>query len=221
VDDDEDEEESAAEQRPPTIGIPLRATRLAGSNHSDWIFPLPLTLEELHSGTSFRFQITRQVLSTPNQSCESFHLSSDSLPSSTVHVDVEIPPGGYKNGTQIRFEGIGNQRKSDGSFQDVVFVVQEIAHNRFARVQDDLVARIELVWDEGVLRDDVIFIEGLDGENVAIPIPASPDSDEETRITKAGMPVRNSDGRIIGRGDLVIKYGRFIYAPKFSWLYLY
>lgn len=159
----------------------------------------------MHSGTSYRFQITRQLSTLPTASAESLGSSSSA---STIHIDLEVPPGGYKNGTQIRFEGIGNQRKSDGSFQDIVFVVQEIMHDRFARVRDDLVARIELAWDQDNLKEDVILLEGLDGENIAVPIPASPDSDKETRIPKAGMPIRNSEGRIIGRGDLVVRYAR-------------
>lgn len=201
-----EEDESELEQRPPTIGIPLRPSRSPGSQNSDWIFPLPLTLEEMHSGTSYRFQITRQLTASPSASAESLGSSSSTNSSaSTIHIDLEVPPGGYKNGTQIRFEGIGNQRKSDGSFQDIVFVVQEIIHDRFARVRDDLVARIELAWDEDDFKEVVILLEGLDGENIAVPIPASPDSDRETRIPKAGMPIRNSEGRIIGRGDLVVR----------------
>jgi len=131
-----------------------------------------------------------------------------------IHIDLEIPPGGYKNGTQIRFEGIGNQRKSDGSFQDIVFIVQEVLHDRFARIKDDLVARIELAWDQDLLKEDAISIEGLDGEDIAIPIPASPDSNRETRISKAGMPIRNSEGRTIGRGDLIVRW-EFV-LPKSS-----
>ena len=33
--------------RPPIIGIPLRPSRAPDTVNSDWIFPLPLTLEEL------------------------------------------------------------------------------------------------------------------------------------------------------------------------------
>jgi hypothetical protein len=123
----EDQDQTVPEARPPTIGIPLRPSRSPGSHSSDWIFPLPLTLEELHSGTSYRFQITRQLYDSPSASSESLGSSSASGSSSSmIHIDLEIPPGGYKNGTQIRFEGIGNQRKSDGSFQDIVFIVQEV-----------------------------------------------------------------------------------------------
>ena len=107
--------------------------------------------------------------------------------------------------TQMRFEGIGNQRKSDGTFQDIVFVIQEVLHDRFIRIQDDLVARIELTWDEALQNEDVILVDGLDGEKVEVPIPKVPDDSKETRIPKAGMPVRNSKDEVISRGDLVIR----------------
>ena len=203
--------------RPPIIGIPLRPSRAPDTDNSDWIFPLPLTLEELYSGTNYRFQITRQLRtplkpdSHPNSTPKSTTTSVDGeTGASTIHVNVDIPPGGYKNMTQMRFEGIGNQRKSDGSFQDIVFVVQEVLHDRFIRIQDDLVVKIELTWDEALQQEDVIIVDGLDGEKVEVPIPKVPDDSKETRMPKAGMPIRNSKDEIVGRGDLVI---RQVYFP--------
>ena len=189
--------------RPPVIGIPLRPSHTPDTNSSDWIFPLPLTLEELYAGTDYRFQITRQLRSPPGP--DQHPTASPPLDASTVHVNVAIPPGGYKNQTQIRFEGIGNQRKSDGTFQDIVLVIQEVLHDRFIRIQDDLVARIELTWDEALQKEDVILVDGLDGEKVEVPIPKIPDDSRETKIPKAGMPIRNAKDEVVGRGDLVIR----------------
>ena len=198
--------------RPPIIGIPLRPSHAPDTSNSDWIFPLPLTLEELFAGTNYRFQITRRLRNSPKPELhptstpKSAHSSlDDDTSTSTIHVDVDIPPGGYKNMTQMRFEGIGNQRKSDGTFQDIVFVVQEVLHDRFIRIQDDLVARIELTWDEALQKEDVILVDGLDGEKIEVPIPKVPDDSKETRIPKAGMPVRNAKDEVVGRGDLVIR----------------
>ena len=210
--DDPPPQTSEPPLRPPIIGIPLRPSRAPDTNNSDWIFPLPLTLEELYSGANYRFQITRQLRTPPNPEShptstpKSAHSSLDGETSaSTIHVNVDIPPGGYKNQTQMRFEGIGNQRKSDGTFQDIVFVIQEVLHDRFIRIQDDLVARIELTWDEDLQKEDVILVDGLDGERVEVPIPKVPDDSKETRMPKAGMPTRNSKDEVVGRGDLVIR----------------
>jgi len=105
----------------------------------------------------------------------------------------------------MRFEGLGNQRKSDGTYQDIVFVIQEVIHDRFIRIQDDLVARIELTWDEALQKEDVILVDGLDGEKVEVPIPRIPDDSKETRIPKAGMPTRNAMDEVVGRGDMVVR----------------
>ena len=196
----------------PIVGIPLRPSHVPDTGNSDWIFPLPLTLEELYSGTNYKFQITRQMRSSPKPDSHSTPTpkSTQSQPDdessiSTIHVDVDIPPGGYKNMTQMRFEGIGNQRKSDGTFQDIVFVIQEVLHDRFIRIQDDLVARIELTWDEALQKEEVILVDGLDGEKIEVPIPRAPDDSKETRMPKAGMPIRNAKDEVVGRGDLVIR----------------
>lgn len=117
--------------------------------------------------------------------------------------------------TQMRFEGIGNQRKSDGTFQDIVFVVQEVLHDRFIRIQDDLVARIELTWDEALQKEDVILVDGLDGEKVEVSIPKVPDDSRETRIPNAGMPTRNAQDEVVGRGDLVVRW-EFVFPQKQS-----
>jgi hypothetical protein len=202
----------------PIIGIPLRPSHAPDTQNSDWIFPLPLTLEELFSGTNYRFQITRQLPNPlkpdthPTSTPKSTHSPLDGeASSSTIHVLVDIPPGGYKNMTQMRFEGIGNQRKSDGTFQDIVFVIQEVLHDRFIRIQDDLVARIELTWDEVLQKEDVIQVDGLDGEKIEVPIPKVPDDSKETRIPKAGMPIRNAKDEVVGRGDLVIRQVSALY----------
>lgn len=198
--------------RPPIIGIPLRPSHSPDTHNSDWIFPLPLTLEELFTGTNYRFQITRKLHSPlkhdphPASTPKSTHSPlDDDTNTSTIHVHVDIPPGGYKNMTQMRFEGLGNQRKSDGTFQDIVFVIQEVLHDRFIRIQDDLVARIELTWDEALQKEDMILVDGLDGEKIEVPIPKVPDDSKETRIPKAGMPIRNAKDEVTSRGDLVIR----------------
>lgn len=210
--DDPPPQTSQPTPRPPIIGIPLRPSHAPDTHDSDWIFPLPLTLEELSSGANYRFQITRKLRSSPKPDShptstpKSTHTPLDDEPStSTIHVNVDIPPGGYKNMTQMRFEGIGNQRKSDGTFQDIVFVVQEVLHDRFIRIQDDLVARIELTWDEALQKENTILVDGLFGEKIEVPIPKIPDDSKETRIPMAGMPTRNAKDEVVGRGDLVIR----------------
>jgi len=77
------------------------------------------------------------------------------------------------------------------------------------------VARIELTWDEALQKEDIILVDGLDGEKVEVPIPKVPDDSKETRIPKAGMPTRNAKDEVVGRGDLVVRW-EFVFPQKQS-----
>ncbi|KAI0749735.1 hypothetical protein C8Q80DRAFT_643268 [Daedaleopsis nitida] len=125
---------------------PLRSPKPLSSSSKDWIFPLRLTLEDLYYGATHRYRITRTLSST--RSSESAHKSSRShTPASktqTVQIDVQVAPG-WRTGTRIRVPAVGNQR-ADGSFQDIVFVVEEVPHARFERAGDDLVLSVHVPW---------------------------------------------------------------------------
>lgn len=115
--------------------------------------------------------------------------------------------------------GVGNERK-DGSFQDIVFVVEEAPHPHFTRIEDDLVVLVQVPWADTHSRpylysssdgreiepDEEVYVHGLDGEEFALPIPRTlVEGADGTRIVGAGMPVRKGD-RTIGKGDLVVRY---------------
>lgn len=55
-----------------------------------------------------------------------------------------------------------------------------------------------LGWDEAFQKEDIIFVDRLGGERVV------PDDRKETRIPKAGVPVRNAKDEVVGRGNLAI-----------------
>ena len=61
-----------------------------------------------------------------------------------------------------------------------------------------------LGWDEAFQKEDITFVDRLGGERVEVPIPNVPDDRKETRIPKAGMPVRNAKDEVVGRGNLAI-----------------
>ena len=50
---------------------------------------------------------------------------------------VQAKPG-WKEGTRVKFAGMGNEREDGGPPSDVVFVIEEKAHPSFKRVGDDL-----------------------------------------------------------------------------------
>ena len=184
----------ASESEEPSIqttGMQLHTTTVITTGvPSEWIFPLPLTLEELFEGTAHRYRITRHLLSGKKKN---------------IMVDIDVAPG-WKKGTKIRFAGAGNERQG-GPPQDVVFIVEEISHERFVRQGSTLVARVQITLLEALTGDGrSILLKALNGTEVEVLIPPGViKPGDETRIAGAGMPIRKQ-GKIIGQGDMVIRF---------------
>ncbi|KAI0787482.1 hypothetical protein C8Q74DRAFT_609479 [Fomes fomentarius] len=122
---------------------PLRSPKPLSSTSKDWIFPLNLPLEDLYFGATHRYRITRTLCSLrPSDPSHKSHPSATKT--QTVQIDIVVAPG-WRTGTRIRVPGVGNQR-TDGSFQDIVFVVEEIPHPRFTRKGDDLILPVRVPW---------------------------------------------------------------------------
>lgn len=208
---------------------PLGAPKTKNNLSKDWIFPLPLALEDLFFGAHHRYRITRTLRNGRTQS---------------VHLTLEIPPGWRKN-TRLRVPGVGNQRK-DGTFQDIVFVVEEQMHPRFVRSEDgrdiEVCVRVpwadphrhythahahphahpaasprmytyypppssedEKMWEQGGEDEEMVYVKGIDGQEYTLAIPRTLiEGADGTRIIGAGMPIRKG-GKVVGKGDLVVK----------------
>lgn len=185
---------------------PLRAPKSGGNLSKDWVFPLRASLEDLYRGATHNYRIKRTLQSGKTQN---------------VKIDIKVAAG-WKNGTRIRVPGVGNERK-DGTFQDIVFIVEEEEHHRFERVNNDVYVSVRVPWADSHSRpyscssvdsrldgddprdDEMAFIRGVDGEEYALPIPRSlVEAADGTRILGAGMPIRHR-GEKVGRGDLVVR----------------
>ncbi|KAI0091034.1 hypothetical protein BDY19DRAFT_677620 [Irpex rosettiformis] len=180
------------------------------STDSDWVFPLPVALEDMYEGVSQHYRITRTLRSGSTQS---------------VKIDVTVSPNWY-DGKRIRVSGVGNERK-DGTFQDIVFVVEVHPHPAFTREGDNLVASVQVPWADPHTRpyppsdskhgqslveeEDEVYLKALDGREYAVPIPRSlVEGADGTRIKGAGMPIRKH-GKRIGKGDMIVKW-EFIFS---------
>lgn len=162
-----------------------------GEIPSEWIFYLHLSLEELFKGKTCRFQLSRTLRSGRQKEAV---------------VDFRLPPGCH-HGTRFVCRGVGHER-ADGSTQDVVFIVDELRHDRFFRIEDDLMANVIVPWASYAGAGGQIYVEGLDGKQHAVIQPQQ----SSTRrlalkgvrtIVGAGMPISEGE-RVIGRGDLVV-----------------
>ncbi|KAF8996957.1 hypothetical protein BDZ89DRAFT_790892 [Hymenopellis radicata] len=149
-----------------------------------------MSLEDLFHGREYRFRITR------------FHLSGMK---ENVMIDVHVPAGS-QHGTVISCLNVGHQRR-DGTFQDILFVVEEAPHDTYARIGQDLVIKVQIPWT-GVLKrkDGRIHFNGIDNRMLCARISYARDRRlvGQYRISQAGMPI-TSDGRVIGRGDVIVQ----------------
>jgi DnaJ homolog subfamily B member 4 len=170
---------SRAEPTSPQDGAPAEV-----------IQPLRLKLEDIATGTTKKMKVTRRLLS--GEQVEKT-------------LEIHVSPG-QKAGTKFRFKGEGNEQLS-GESQDLVFVIEELPHERFTRDGNDLVTTekitlVEALTGTGGTRQ----IRVPDGRRPSVTIPASvvkPGS--QTRVPGFGMPIRKA-GETKQTGDLIVKW---------------
>lgn len=112
---------------------------------------------------------------------------------------VEVPPG-VDSGTRIRLSGRGEAGPRGAPPGDLYIFVHVKPHAIFTREGTTLITRVPVSFTTAALGGE-IALPGVDGEPVALTIPAGLQSGEQLRQRGAGMPVLQ--GR--GRGDLVVE----------------
>lgn len=184
----------------PPLRSPLRAMRSPRGTSKEWMFPLPMTLKEIFYGSRQSFLIKRELLSRKIEE---------------VEICIRVPAG-TRTGTRIMCRGAGHQRQ-DGTFQDVVFLVEDEPGQRFSRVNDDLYLDVRVPWQDSLAdRGGDIYIDGLDGEEIVFPLPY-PIHDTTTEgqvfVKGAGMPIRRGH-KIVGRGDMIVRWQVVFTVPS-------
>lgn len=157
---------------------------------SETVRPLKLSLEELYAGTTKRMKVSRR--------------NFDGTTEEKV-LEIVVQPG-WKEGTKVRFPHAGNEA-ADGSSPDLVFVVEDKPHERFARSGDDLIAKIEIPLVEALTNDSGAKkqLEHLDGRKLQVSVPPGVvKPGQETRVASEGMPIRRKGAS--GKGDLVVRW---------------
>lgn len=151
---------------------------------------LPCSLEELYTGTTKKFKITRQKLNADGKSTR---------PEEKI---IEIPiRAGYKKGTTITFPNEGDE--GPGIIPaDLIFTLTEKPHDRFVREGNHLVhtARITL---EDALCGTKLSVRTLDGRTLSVPVNEVISPGYLKTVPGEGMPISKSPG---SKGDLLIKF---------------
>ncbi|WP_067731853.1 molecular chaperone DnaJ [Novosphingobium naphthalenivorans] len=114
-------------------------------------------------------------------------------------LQVDIPPG-VDSGTRIRLSGKGEAGPFGAPPGDLYIFLHVKRHKVFERDGTTLLTRVPITFTTAALGGS-IEIPGIDGEMIALDIPAGIQSGKQLRKRGAGMPVLQ--GR--GRGDLVIE----------------
>jgi molecular chaperone DnaJ len=114
-------------------------------------------------------------------------------------LEVDVPPG-VDSGTRIRLSGKGEAGPFGAPAGDLYIFLHVKRHAVFERDGTTLVTRVPITFTTAALGGD-IEIPGIDGERLAVDIPAGIQSGKQLRKRGAGMPVLQ--GR--GRGDMVIE----------------
>jgi DnaJ family protein B protein 4 len=157
--------------------------------------PLKVSLEDLYSGTVKHLKVGRRLLDGTTE---------DKI------LEIQIHPG-WKSGTKIRFSQSGNEQP-DGKTQDLVFVVEEKAHEIFKREGNDLTCNIGLSLVESLsgpppgVSKLTKTVNMLDGRKLQVPVPLGiVKPGQETTIPEEGMPIRK-EGSVKNKGDLIVKW---------------
>ncbi len=109
-------------------------------------------------------------------------------------------PAGVDEGTRIRVSGEGEAGARGTPAGDLYIFLHVARHARFEREGTTLFQRVPIGFGTAAL-GGVVSVEGLDGTNHEIRVPAGIQSGKQLRQRGAGMPVLN--GR--GAGDLVVQ----------------
>ncbi|EMD33980.1 hypothetical protein CERSUDRAFT_97905 [Gelatoporia subvermispora B] len=197
---------------PHPRSCPVPTTKSGSDLGKDWIFPLRLSLETLYFGTSRQCRIIRCLKSGKREELD---------------IELIVRPG-WRGGTRIRCPDSGHERE-DGTFQDVIFVVEEIPHPRFRRIDDDLLVSVHVPWSDTSAQPrpfvsspesaqkalEDAFVLGLGGDEYFLPIPRSlAEGASGTQIIGAGMPIWR-EGKVIGKGNLIVKWD-FIFPETYD-----
>ncbi|KAF5182585.1 Dnaj protein-like protein [Thalictrum thalictroides] len=150
---------------------------------------LECSLEELCNGCVKKIKITRDVVTQHGTIVQEEEL-----------LRIKIKPG-WKKGTKITFEGIGDERPGHLP-ADITFLIDEKRHPLFKRDGDDLVLAVEIPLVKA-LTGCSLTIPLLGGEKMNLSLDDIVYPGYEKIVEDRGMPNPKQEG---GRGNLRIKF---------------
>lgn len=145
---------------------------------------LPVSLEELFTGTTKRIKVTRKRGGRPEEKL----------------LEIAVRPG-WQAGTKITFEKEGDEEPGVIP-ADLQFVIAEKPHALYKREGPNLVHAVKLPLADA-LAGTTLTIPTLDGRTLSVPVTEVVSPGSSKTIKGEGMPISKSPG---SRGDLILKF---------------
>lgn len=145
---------------------------------SDLVYELPLTLQEIATGTSKTISLQHQARSE--------------------RLTVRIPKGMIA-GKKIRLAGKGESSPSGGPPGDLYIKAKEITDSVYDTKGYDLLIKRELKLSQAILGTN-ISVPTLSGKELSLKIPPGTKHKTKMRLPEHGLPFMNSKGQ----GDLYV-----------------
>lgn len=147
---------------------------------------LPVTLEDLFSGTTKKMKLNRKGINGTKES---------------KVIEISVKPG-WKAGTKINFTNEGDYQPECQARQTVQFVIDEKPHALFKREGNDLNMVVPISFKESLLGFDK-EVTTIDGRRITL-LRSSPLQPTSTNMYPGlGMPISKTPSQ---RGDLKISY---------------
>jgi molecular chaperone DnaJ len=115
----------------------------------------------------------------------------------SLRVDV---PAGIADGQRIRLGGRGHAGEAGGPPGDLYVLVHVLEHDRFMRQGDELVTVVDVAAPRAAL-GTTVSVDGIDGDEIEVEIPAGTQPGDSLNVRGAGMPSLQRRGR---NGDMVV-----------------
>ncbi|KAL4890086.1 hypothetical protein BDV59DRAFT_185231 [Aspergillus ambiguus] len=148
---------------------------------------LPLTLEELMSGTTKKVVVKSKTFD-----------ASGKRSTQDVTLEANIKPG-LRTGSKIKYRGVGDQE--EGGRQDVHLIVTEKEHPTFKRQGDNLITTVEISLKDALCGWERI-VRTIDGKPLRVRKLGPTQPGHEERYPGLGMTISKKPSE---RGDLIVR----------------
>lgn len=171
-----------------TFGMP-QSGKHRHQKSPNYELDLPVSLEELYTGTVKKMKITRKRFANGVEYKEEQILK------------IDIKPG-WKDGTKLTFSGEGDQATPMSPPGDLIFIIKSKPHSRFSRDGNNLIYKFTVPLLKA-LTGFQATLTTLDNRRLTVRIVEVVSPSYRKVIAKEGMPISKMPSE---RGDLILEF---------------